>query len=152
AQAVFGMLASITTMEAHIILLDEPESHLNALQQDGVLKALLEAREEFGIRQLIIASHSVRFAHPELDIRLLERARDSLIARSIIPPMLKQFESRAVGERRPEDLSMLAYDNTVELPQFVRDGLAISPGQYIYFVMDGGNFRILSETQVDEIL
>lgn len=152
AQAVFGMLASIATVDARTVLFDEPESHLNVLQQDAVLNALLEARAELGIRQLLIASHSVKFARPELDIRLLERTGDSVSVRSISPPMLQPFESRTGAGHRREDLSMLAYDNTVELPQFVRDGLAVGPGQYVYFVRSNGNFRLLSQAHMDELL
>lgn len=152
AQAVFGMLASITVVDAPILLIDEPESHLNVLQQDAVLNALLEARKEFGIQQLIMASHSVKFARPSLDIRILERSPQGVKVRSIKPPMLREFEARTPPPERPQDVSMLAFDNTVELPQFVRDDLGIAPGQYVYFVKRDGGYRVLSEAAMDDAL
>lgn len=53
---------------------------------------------------------------------------------------------------RNEDVSMMARDNTIELPDFVRTHLGVEAGQYIYFVKHGDGFRVVSEAAMDRAL
>jgi hypothetical protein len=48
--------------------------------------------------------------------------------------------------------SVLAADNSVELPAFVREGLGVVPGQYVYFVAREGRFEVYSESMMDAAL
>jgi predicted ATPase len=153
AQAIFGLLASLALADAPVILIDEPEQHLNVLQQDGILRALRASLEGTGIGQIFIATHSVKFAKADLDLWQLQRGSDGAEAVRVTPPLLRPYEVRGVDGLRAEDTSLVAHDGSVELPAYVREGLHIEPGQFVYFVKDGeSGFRIISAAQMKQAL
>jgi hypothetical protein len=153
AQAIFGLLASLALADAPVILIDEPEQHLNVLQQDGILRALRASLEGTGIGQIFIATHSVKFAKADLDLWQLQRGSEGAEAVRVTPPLLRPYEVRGVEGPRAEDTSLVAHDGSVELPEYVREGLHIEPGQFVYFVKDGeSGFRIVSAAQMKQAL
>ena len=153
AQAIFGLLASLALADAPIILIDEPEQHLNVLQQDGILRALRASLEGTGLGQIFIATHSVKFAKADLGLWQLQRGSEGAEAVRVTPPMLRPYEVRGVEGPRAEDTSLVAHDGSVELPEYVREGLHIEPGQFVYFVKDGENgYRIVSAAQMKQAL
>src|SRR5262249_40356254 len=104
-------------------------------------------------RQIFIATHSVKFAKADLDLWELQRRDEATIATPVKPPMLRSYEVRGAEGPRAEDISLVAHDGSVELPGYVREALHIEPGQFVYFVKDGGNgFRILSADQMRQAL
>jgi hypothetical protein len=152
AQALFGLLVSLSEKDSLVLLIDEPETHLNVIQQDALLAELHDIQTEFGISQIFIASHSVRFARPQMDIRLLERPGDHIVVSQRLAADLKRFESRIEGVR-DATVSMLAYDNTVEIPTYVRETLGLVAGQYVYFVKGGDNkYSIISQATMDGMI
>jgi len=153
AQAIFGLLASLALANAPVILIDEPEQHLNVLQQSAILGALQAALEGTDLGQIFMATHSVKFAKADLDLWELQRGGDSTEATRVTPPMLRPYEVRGAEGPRAEDTSLVAHDGSVELPAYVREALHIDPGQFVYFVKDGGNgFRIVSAAQMKQAL
>jgi hypothetical protein len=153
AQAIFGLLASLALTDAPVILIDEPEQHLNVLQQDTILGALQAALSGTGLGQIFIATHSVKFAKAELDLWELQRRDGGTVATRVTPPMLRPDEARGAEGPRAEETSLVAHDGSVELPAYVREALGIDPGQFVYFVRDGGSgFRIVSAAQMREAL
>jgi hypothetical protein len=153
AQAIFGLLASLALANTPVILMDEPEQHLNVLQQDAILGALQAALEDTGLGQIFIATHSVKFAKADLDLWELQRGGDGTEATRVTPPMLRPYEVRGAEGPRKEDASLMAYDGSVELPAYVREGLSIGPGQFVYFVKDDrGGFSIVSAAQMKRVL
>jgi energy-coupling factor transporter ATP-binding protein EcfA2 len=153
AQAVFGMLASLALTRASVVLFDEPEQHLNVLQQEAVLDALTSTLDSLGVGQLFLATHSIKFAKPELDLRRIHRKEGGASAEKVAPPMLSAFEARGPAAPRTESPSMVAHDGSVELPGFVREALGIKPGEFVYFVRDPkAGFRLMSEAAVDAAL
>jgi hypothetical protein len=150
AQAVFGMLASLALARASVVLVDEPEQHLNVLQQEAVLDALTNALDSRGVGQLFLATHSVKFAKPDLDLRRIQRTEASAHAEKVTSPMLSAFEARGPAAPRTESPSMVAHDGSVELPSFVREALGIQPGEFVYFKRDPkGGFRLMSAAAMD---
>jgi AAA domain, putative AbiEii toxin, Type IV TA system len=153
AQAIFGLLASLALADAPVILIDEPEQHLNVLQQDAILGALQASLEGTGLGQIFIATHSVKFAKADLDLWQLQSGSAGTEAVRVTPPMLRPYEVRGVEGPRAEDTSLVAHDGSVELPAYVREALHIEPGQFVYFVKDGeGGFRIVSAAQMKQAL
>jgi hypothetical protein len=123
AQTIFGLLASLAYAKSPVVLIGEPELHLNAVQQESMLAALSTVLDV----QIFIATHSVKFARPQLDLRLLERKHGIT--------------------------HMIAHDGSVELPKHVLQALGAEPGQYVYFVKNGkGEFRLVSEQEMDRML
>lgn len=149
AQTIFGLLASIALENSPVILIDEPELHLNAVQQESMLEALSAVSQV----QIFIATHSVKFARSQLDLRFLERKNGVTRASQRAPPDLREFEIRSAGGPRQEDVSMIAHDGSVELPKHVVQALGATPGQYVYFVKSGeGGFRLVPQQEMDGML
>jgi len=153
AQAIFGMVASMALAEATTLLVDEPEQHLNVLQQEAIVLMLRAALEDGGFGQVFIATHSVKFAKSDLCLWQLEREAGATRAKRVTPSVLRGYEMRSDDGPRAEVTSMMAHDGSVELPGFVREALHVEPGQFVYFVPgDDGGFRILSEAEMDKAL
>jgi hypothetical protein len=53
-------------------------------------------------------------------------------------------DAEAAPTARPEPVSMLAADGTVQLPTYVLEGLGIREGGQVRFVADGDAYRIVS--------
>jgi hypothetical protein len=145
AQAIFGLLASLALAEAPIVLVDEPEQHLNVAQQAAVLGALTASLEGLGLGQLFLATHSVKFARTDLDLRRLDRDEQGAHARRVTPPELGAYEVRGPAAPREKEVSMLADDGSIEVPDYVREALGLRAGEFVYFVRDGkGGYRVVS--------
>ena len=157
AQTLFSMLATLALANANIVLIEEPESHLNALLQEGLSELLQqEITENIGISQIFIATHSTSFARPGFDLRHIERKDGRTVITKIQSlEQLQQYATPTGESIRNSDsrLSLLGYDGSVRLPTFVLDGLNIQPGQFVYFVKYGSSeFKIINEETMRDAL
>lgn len=153
AQAIFGLLASLALAEAPIVLVDEPEQHLNVAQQEAVLGALTASLDGLGLGQLFLATHSIKFARTDLDLRRIDRDERGAKAQRVSPPELGAYEARGPAAPRQEEVSMLADDGSIEIPRHVRDALGLRPGEFVYFVRDAkGGFRVVSAAAMEAAL
>lgn len=153
AQAIFGLLASLVLAQAPIVLVDEPEQHLNVAQQEAVLGALTTSLEGLGLGQLFLATHSIKFARSDLDLRRIDRDEQGARAKRVTLPDLGAYEARGPAAPRQEEVSMLADDGSIEIPRDVRDALGLRPGEFVYFVPDAkGGFRIVSTAAMEAAL
>jgi hypothetical protein len=150
AQALFAVLATMALAETPAVALEEPESHLNALLQQQLCASLAEAMcETTEVCQLFIATHSPSFANAAFDLRLVERKDQHTSLREIQPADLGPYIPVVEGGGDDNTPSLLGFDGSIQLPEFVRDGLGIAPGQFVYFVPAGNQqFRLVTEAEM----
>jgi len=155
AQTLFSMLATLALADTGIVAIEEPESHLNALLQESLSDLFRqEIAQNIGINQLFIATHSTSFARPEFDLRHIEKkANQTIITQIKAPEALKQYATPQPNSLDSLPVSLVGYDGSVRLPDFVLRGLNIKTGQFIYFVKSkDAQFKILNETKMSEAL
>jgi hypothetical protein len=155
AVATFSLLAILALAEQSLMGLEEPESHLNAQVQSSLAACLAAAMEGDGaVSQLFIVTHSPNFALPRFDSRLIERRGSDTVIIKAVPPKLNDFATAAPGgDGSARTASLLNYDGSVRLPDYVLDELKTSSGRFVYFVRaQPAGFRIVSEPEMAEML
>lgn len=154
SQAILGMIASMLLAEAQLVLLEEPESHLNALLQEKVAPMLQEVAKRFEL-QVIMATHATTFAQAGVDIRHLERGVDGVARVQQLPEAsaLQPYQPVLPGsEVRHTTLPLVDHNKRVRVPDFVLEHLGVTPGQWLHFERDGERVCLLNSAQHDALV
>lgn len=155
AQAVFSVLAILALADIPMVGLEEPESHLNAQVQHRLAEALAGAIGGGSeISQIFIVTHSPAFAVATADVRLIERRQDKTTLTRETPQKMNAFAAAAgAGVDGKRTVSLLNYDGSVVLPDYVLDELKAFRGHFIYFVrMEPSGFRLVTEPEMARML
>lgn len=158
AQVVCGVLATLALQPAAWIALEEPESHLHGdLQHElaRLIAATVAAPTPLlRPRQVFIATHSPAFAETPFDIRLLQHDGAQTSVQTLSREAAVGFAAVANGDSQPQSPpSLLNYDGTIRLPDFVLEKYAGSKGQFLYFVDDRADgFKLMTEAEMDAYL
>ncbi|WP_295452932.1 ATP-binding protein [uncultured Thiodictyon sp.] len=155
AVASFSLLATLALAEQPLVGLEEPESHLNAQVQSSLAECLAAAMDgDDTASQFFIVTHSPNFALPHFDIRLVEQRASGTVINKEAPKKMNAFATAAPAvDDVTRTVSLLNYDGSVRLPDYVLDELKTSSGRFVYFVRaQPAGFRIVSEPEMAAML
>ncbi|MCK6518293.1 ATP-binding protein [Myxococcota bacterium] len=135
-QALVSLLAALHLTQSAALCVEEPETHQNPNQQLALVR-LFEHRalERIG-PQIFIATHSNTLAAASVDLRLLERDGDRVVARRSDQAQLRAKFGQHLNLNAPPDSAteFVGEDGAVRLPKPLRDDLGILPRELVFFV------------------
>lgn len=153
SQAILALIAALMMAESPIVLLEEPESHLNGLLQEKVAAALQEIARKLDC-QVIMATHAPTFARKGVDIRHVERHADgsTQLQKLDEPSPLHVYQpSLPASAPNGSSLPLLDHDRRVRVPDFALEHSGVKPGQWLHFLSEGDKIWLLNSAQHDAL-
>lgn len=157
AQAIFAVLSALAVAETRVVALEEPESSLNAQIQRVLADAIIGSiGAEVPVVQLFIATHSPAFARHDCDIWLVDRRDGNTeITQEMAADIarLTGFPEPSDDSKRERTASLLDFDGSVRLPDYVLKEFESSKGHFVYFVPAApSGFRIVASDEMAKLL